>query len=248
MRRTRRRAVRGSATPGRSASASSSSSFACSHCVYSATWMMPRRLAAPSSRAAWMRALDASEKAMDMAPPHLLAWKPVQAVRIAVTESRITATSSRQSCPECWPASRDGAVSFTGPPSGWPAARAGRTLVDSSGATIMANAASARHHQEGAVVEQGSRSGHECTHAAPCWRPHHRPHRHRRGPSRRGDPPAAGRPSVNLASGLAAAAYPSVGADLPAHRARGRGRRPLSGAGPPRRTRRRAGRRGARCC
>ncbi|MER6972775.1 hypothetical protein ABT304_17065 [Nocardioides sp. NPDC000445] len=36
-----------------------------------------------------------------MAPLHLLAWKPVQAVRIAVTDSSRIAISSRQSVREC---------------------------------------------------------------------------------------------------------------------------------------------------
>ena len=45
-----------------------------------------------------MRADDASLKAIDMAPPHLLAWNADQAVRIDVADRMITARSSHLLC------------------------------------------------------------------------------------------------------------------------------------------------------
>src|SRR4051794_19516120 len=74
------------------ASSASPPAVAAAHCVHNPIWLDARTSAAPSSRVDSSRADDASLKAIDMAPPHLLASNADQAVRIVVVESTITAT------------------------------------------------------------------------------------------------------------------------------------------------------------
>ena len=71
--------------------------WALSHWVNKAIWTDACRFASLSNRAASIRAADAWLKLIDIDPPHLLARKAVHAVRMVVTEMRMTATSSRQS-------------------------------------------------------------------------------------------------------------------------------------------------------
>ena len=58
--------------------------------------MVSCRLALPSARDASIRAVEALLKEIDISPPHLLDWNPLHAVAIAVTESKMTAMTSRQ--------------------------------------------------------------------------------------------------------------------------------------------------------
>src|SRR3954451_761374 len=81
-------------------SAWSLAAAAVTHWVNRATWMVCLRLAVPSSRDAAMRDADAWLNEIAISPPHLLDWKPDQAVRIVVTDSSSTATSSPQLVPE----------------------------------------------------------------------------------------------------------------------------------------------------
>src|SRR3954449_655315 len=80
-------------------SAWSLAAAAVTHWVNRATWIVCLRLAVPSRRDAAIREDDAWLNEIAISPPHLLDWKPDQAVRIVVTDSRTTATSSRQFVP-----------------------------------------------------------------------------------------------------------------------------------------------------
>ena len=82
-----------------SATGSFAVAVACTHWANSATWIVSLRLATPSSRDASIRAAPAWLNEIAIAPPHLAAWNPLHAVSTAVTDNRITATSSRQSRP-----------------------------------------------------------------------------------------------------------------------------------------------------
>src|SRR4051794_32635530 len=82
----------------------------CIHWVNKPTWMAWRDNGLLSCRAAFIRAEDAWLNAMDIAPPHLLDWKPDHAVRIAVTESSTTAMISCSSVARCRSGGRSSAA------------------------------------------------------------------------------------------------------------------------------------------